>query len=403
MNSHRLKNVINNLTGRSIDMFDEDLKSNELWISEVLFGSSVIVIGGAGTIGRNYIKRILHYRFSRLVVIDHNENGLAELIRDIRSSNYTVLPEIRTYAMDFGSDLFHQFIKSSDPFDIVANFAATKHVRSEKDIWSIIGMLENNVIKNFNLLKLLQSHPPKKFFAVSTDKATNPVNFMGASKRAMEVVITSFKDEFDITSGRFANVAFSNGSLLASFISKFFQHQTLVCPNDIKRYFVSPSESGSLCLLASILGKSGDIFIPNLSPEDNLVDISNSLYAFLNELNLEPIFCDNDKDALRIQKHIPNLIQEGKYPVYLTETNTSGEKLYEEFYTEDETVDWSKFVNLGVVTTSISSLDEVNLFIKEWHKIKTSSPSKNEFMNYLNALINNFSHSSSDINLDDKL
>ena len=247
----------------------------------------MLVIGGAGTIGLNFIKALLIFHPAKLVVVDKNENALTELTRDIRSSYDTVVPkEYKTYPIDFGDTSFYKLITNIGPFDIVANFAAHKHVRSEKDNFSTIEILKNNILNNINLVNFLNQFPPSHFFCVSTDKASNPVNIMGASKRIMELVIFNNFNSFPVTSARFANVAFSNGSLLDGFINRILKRQPISAPND-KRYFVSPKESGELCLLACILGKSNQIFYPKLEFK-SILTFSEISDNFLKHLGYTP-------------------------------------------------------------------------------------------------------------------
>lgn len=250
-----------NITLRPVSMFAADIKAHEEQLFQAIKGRSVLVIGGAGSIGSSYIRALLPFEPSKLVVIDLSENGLAELTRDLRSTYGMYVPEeYRTYTLNFADPIFERIFREEKGFDIVANFSAHKHVRSEKDRYSVQALMENNVIKAKRLLDLLAEYPPEHFFCVSTDKAANPVNIMGASKRIMEDMIMSYTSKFKITTARFANVAFSNGSLLAGFVDRIMKKQPLAAPNDVRRYFVSPEESGQICMLACMLGRNGEIF-----------------------------------------------------------------------------------------------------------------------------------------------
>lgn len=252
------------VTEREKSLFEQDLNHYHDVLSDRINNASILVIGGAGTIGSSFIKAMLHFHPSRLYVVDINENALTELTRDLRSSYHLNIPEdYKTYPMNMGDAVFEKLFRQTGPFDIVANFAAHKHVRSEKDPYSIQAMIENNVFNAKKLLDLLLERPPKHFFCVSTDKAANPVNVMGASKKLMEEVIMSYSGKIPITTARFANVAFSNGSLLFGFLQRYMNRQPFSAPTDIKRYFLSPRESGQLCMLACVLGASGDIFFLN--------------------------------------------------------------------------------------------------------------------------------------------
>ncbi len=278
------------------------MENHEKAISKKVKHKSALVIGGAGTIGSSFIKALIRFDLRRLYVIDTNENGLAELVRDLRSSVDNNLLEIKTYPVNFASRIFERIYADKGPFEIVANFAAHKHVRSEKDEYAIQAMFENNFIETNKLLSILSKNKPEHFFCVSTDKASSPVSIMGATKRLMEDVIFSYRDTLDVTTARFANVAFSNGSLLDSYIHRFEKDQPIACPSDIYRYFVSPQEAGSLCLLACLLGKSGDIFIPKLSPDKDLIPFNNTVIEFFKELDVKVDFCETEKEVLEKSK-----------------------------------------------------------------------------------------------------
>lgn len=318
---------------------------------------NILVIGGAGTIGSNYIKQILNFKPSRIVVVDINENGLTELTRDLRSSNLLdYKPEYITYPVNLLSETFNK-IFWADEFDLIANFSAHKHVRSEKDKISVEALIKNNVYGAIKLLELCSKRPPKYFFSVSTDKAANPVNIMGASKSLMEKLILSKQNEFRVSTARFANVAFSNGSLLDGFLHRLKKRQPLSCPSDIKRFFVTPEQSGEICLLATFLGKSGNIFFPKLDFHNDQIYFKDIALDFLNESGFEPVLVDSEKEA----KEFDIDGNPGKYPIYLFKTDTSGEKTYEEFYTEEEDYDIDQYDSLGFIKTTGSPInyDEV--------------------------------------------
>jgi FlaA1/EpsC-like NDP-sugar epimerase len=354
--------IKSHVTGREDSLLKTDLESHHAELKERLTGKRVLVIGGAGTIGSYYIKALLKFRVSRLVVVDINENGLTELVRDLRSSTgYHIPADFITYPMNFGDRVFEKMFRSLAPFDIVANFAAHKHVRSEKDIFSVEAMIENNVLKAMELLELLLQHPPEHFFCVSTDKAANPVNIMGASKKLMEELIMAYSEKLKITTARFANVAFSNGSLPLGFIERLGKRQPWSCPTGIKRYFVSPQESGELCLIASILGESGDIVFPKLDPDRDMVTFDAIARDLLEYIGLEPDVCLTEPEAR--EKALLLNEKSDRWPVYFFETDTSGEKPYEEFFTEKESIDYGRFINLGIVKNSsrrdFGQIDEI--------------------------------------------
>ncbi|MBQ2187470.1 MAG: polysaccharide biosynthesis protein, partial [Bacteroidales bacterium] len=289
--------ISDNVTFRQESMFLADIEANRERLSQEIQGKSVCVIGGAGSIGSSFIKAVLPFKPSKLIVIDLNENGLAELTRDLRSTYGMYVPdEYRAYTLNFADPIFERIFREEKGFDIVANFSAHKHVRSEKDKYSVQALIENNDIKAKKLLDLLAVYPPKHFFCVSTDKAANPVNIMGASKRIMEDMIMAYTTKFKVTTARFANVAFSNGSLPDGWINRVDKKQPLAAPNDVKRYFVSPEESGQICMLACILGKNGEIFFPKLG-EEQMLTFSSICDKFVEAHGMKVDLCETDEEA----------------------------------------------------------------------------------------------------------
>ena len=334
------------ITKREKSLFEEDIYQYKDQLSSNIKGKSVLVIGGAGTIGSSFIKAILNFEPSRLYVVDTNENGLTELTRDLRSKHGQYIPEdYKTYPMNFGDTVFSKMFVNEGPFHIVANFAAHKHVRSEKDHYSIEAMIDNNVFKAKDFLDLLSVHKPEHFFCVSTDKAANPVNVMGASKKLMEEVIMAFSNDIKITTARFANVAFSNGSLLDGYIQRLFKKQPISCPSDVKRFFVSPEESGQICMLACILGKSGEIYFPKLE-EDQMVNFKDITLDFFREMAIPVTECISDDEARNMAA---TMSIEDPHPLYFFTSDTSGEKQYEEFYTSSDELDMSRYKGMGVI------------------------------------------------------
>lgn len=387
---------------REESFFFNDIQAANDKLSAEIKGSKILVIGGAGTIGSSFIKAALHFQPSLLVIVDINENGLTELIRDLRSTPGQFIPEaLFTYPLSFDSPAFKKLFYHYSPFDIVANFAAHKHVRSEKDIYSIEALLENNVLKAKYFLDLLLESPPKHFFCVSTDKAANPVNIMGASKKLMEEMILSYSRYFKVTTARFANVAFSNGSLLDGFLKRIEKSQPLACPSDVKRFFVAPIESGEICLLACVLGVSGDIFFPKMNSETDQIQFSSILISFLADLGYEPLICHSEQDA----KEKVSMIKKGKYPVYMFYTDTSGEKLFEEFYTDDEAYDLSKYLSLGVISREDNgNLEKNNVLTKELEDLLIKSDNKKEdIVRWLTKCIPEFEHIETGKKLDNKM
>ena len=392
------------VTKRQSSLLKEDLESNNSLLEERLGGKRVLVIGGAGTIGSYYIKALLKFKVSRLVVVDINENGLTELVRDLRSSTEYILPaDFVTYPMNFGDRVFEKMFRSLAPFDIVANFAAHKHVRSEKDIYSIEAMIENNVLRAQHLLELLLQHPPEHFFCVSTDKAANPVNIMGASKKLMEEMIMAYSGRLPVTTARFANVAFSNGSLPLGFLERLNKRQPWSCPLGIRRFFVSPQESGELCLIASVLGEPGDIIFPKLDEERDMISFDAIAGDLLQYLGMEADICSTEEEAR--QKALLLNENSTKYPVYFFETDTSGEKPYEEFFTENEVIDNDRFINLGVIKNSVKrDLIEIDgIFGRLRALFDSDEVTKGEIVEILKTWLPNFGHIEKGKGLDSKM
>ena len=393
--------IKDHITGRQQSYFAEDISKNAKKLSEEIKGKKVLVIGGAGTIGSSFVKAILPFEPSSLIVVDYSENGLTELTRDLRSQDIFIPEEYITYPFDFGGNVFEKMF-ASRKFDIVACFAAHKHVRSEKDHLAIEAMVNNNVFNTKKLIDLAIANKPEHFFSVSTDKAANPVNVMGASKKLMEKVLIAYSTELKISTARFANVAFSNGSLLAGFIERMMKRQPLTAPNDVKRYFVSPEESGQLCMIACLLGKSGEIFFPKLN-ENQMLTFSYIAECFLKELGYEAEKCDSESEAK--QKAKSWNVNDKSYPVYFFKTDTSGEKSFEEFYTQDDDIDLDTYTALGVIKNikrpSINDVDETlvafnQLFSKE-------NIDKKTVIDMLSRQLPDFSHIETGKSLDDKM
>ncbi|MBE7171000.1 MAG: polysaccharide biosynthesis protein [Williamsia sp.] len=399
MNINRF--IAAHVTGRKQSLFAPDLETYKPAITKEVEGKSVLVIGGAGTIGSSFIKALLVYKPRKLVVVDINENGLTELVRDCRSNPETVLPaDFKSYPINFGDPVFKKMFRAEAPFHIVANFAAHKHVRSEKDPVSIEAMIDNNVLKAKELLDLLLTSKPEHFFCVSTDKAANPVNIMGASKKLMEEIVLAYSAELNITTARFANVAFSNGSLLAGFIERMMKQQPLSCPSDVKRYFVSPQESGEICLMACVLGESGDIFFPQLDPGKDLVRFADIARSFLQYIGLQEDICQTEQEA-RTKKEEQG---SGKYPVYYFESETTGEKLFEEFFTEEEHIITDKFAALGIIKNAARrNKGELDRIVADIKRLFERGADKAAIVQLLQILLPNFQHTETGMNLDQKM
>lgn len=397
------KFIGNYVTKRSQSMFLKDIEENREELTRKIEGKSVLVIGGAGSIGSSFIKAILPFKPATLVVVDTNENGLAELTRDLRSTKGMYVPDdYIPYPMDFASPVFEKMFRKRGGFDIVGNFSAHKHVRSEKDIYSVEALLQNNVLHAKILLDLLSEFPPEEYFCVSTDKAANPVNIMGASKRIMEDVIFAYSDKFDVKTARFANVAFSNGSLPAGFISRLQKLQPISAPSDVKRYFVSPEESGQICMLACMLGKNREIFFPRLE-EEQMMTFDKIATAFLKEHGFDILECESDEQAIELSEELKH--GSLKYPVHYSGSNTSGEKPYEEFYTDTEIADLHRFNALGVVTgKAIPNKEKVKqLFEKLDISFSQGETTKEEVISIMKEYLPNFEHIETGKSLDSKM
>ena len=392
-----------NVTKRPNSMFSDDINNNREKLIEKIKDKTVLVIGGAGSIGSSYIKAILPFCPKSLVVVDTNENGLAELTRDLRSTKGMFIPEdYIPYPMDFASVTFEKMFRMRGGFDIVANFSAHKHVRSEKDIYSIEALIRNNVLHAKKLLDLLEEFPPEEYFCVSTDKAANPVNIMGASKRLMEDVIFSYSDKFPVKTARFANVAFSNGSLPAGFLSRIAKLQPLSAPSDVKRYFVSPEESGQICMLSCMLGNNREIFFPKLE-EAQMMTFDSIATELLKAHGYEVLYCESDDEA--IDK--ADMLRKGsnQYPVHYSVSDTSGEKTFEEFYTNEENVDMCRLKSLGIVTDKevVDRRKVDNLFIKLSRAFDKEYVSKEEIVSIIAEYLPNFDHIETGKSLDSKM
>lgn len=397
------KFISDHVTFRQESMFLKDIETNRDRIRQEVEGKRLCVIGGAGSIGSSFIRAILPFKPATLVVIDLNENGLAELTRDIRSTEGMYVPDdYRAYTLNFADPIFARIFREEKGFDIVANFSAHKHVRSEKDKYSVQALIENNDIKAKKLMELLCEFPPKHFFCVSTDKAANPVNIMGASKRVMEDMVMAYSKRFPVTTARFANVAFSNGSLPDGWVARMMKRQPLAAPSDIKRYFVSPEESGQICMLACILGNSGEVFFPKLG-EDQMITFSSFCGKFIETLGFKPKVCQSDEEAKQIAAHRKDT--DSGYPVVYFKSDTTGEKGYEEFYVTGEKINMERFQALGVIEEyQHRDMAEVEDFFQRLEALfHQDSFTKAEIVEALKQFLPNFEHEEKGKNLDQKM
>jgi FlaA1/EpsC-like NDP-sugar epimerase len=391
-----------NLIGRTEKLFENDIISHNGKLLEIVSNSRFLVLGGAGSIGQAVTKEIFKRNPLKLHVVDISENNMVELVRDIRSSYGYIEGDFKTFALDIGSDEYDAFFDSDGNFDYVLNLSALKHVRSEKDPFTLMRMINVNIFNTDKTIKQSIKKGVKKYFCVSTDKAANPVNMMGASKRIMEMFVNRRSKDIDISMARFANVAFSDGSLLHGFNKRIEKKQPIVAPNDIRRYFVIPEESGELCLMSCVFGENRDIFFPKLNENLNLIKFSDIALLYLKEKGLEPFICDTENQARNyFNKNKPDY----NWPCLFTKSDTSGEKDFEEFYTENEKLDMEKFDKLGVIKNELNFQEQKLIFFeKEIFKLKRSKVwDKKKIKELFNYMIPNFGHKETGKYLDNKM
>jgi len=390
------------LIGRSKELFVEDISNNEEKLKNIVSSSSFLVIGGAGSIGQAVTKEIFKRNPKKLHVVDISENNMVELVRDIRSSFGYINGDFQTFALDIGSIEYDAFIKNDGKYDYILNLSALKHVRSEKDPFTLMRMIDVNIFNTDKTLQQAIDNGTKKYFCVSTDKAANPVNMMGASKRIMEMFVNRKSQNMKVSMARFANVAFSDGSLLHGFNQRIEKRQPIVAPNDIKRYFVTPQESGELCLMSCIFGENRDIFFPKLSEDLHLISFADIAVKYLEEKGYEPYLCKDEDEARELAKTLP---QEGKWPCLFTSSDTTGEKDFEEFFTDNETLDMNRFENLGVIKNEVNFNEELlNDFEKTISELKEKREwSKEQIVELFFKMIPDFGHKETGKYLDGKM
>ncbi|MEY8216217.1 MAG: UDP-N-acetylglucosamine 4,6-dehydratase [Colwellia sp.] len=334
------------LIGREKELFAEDIANNNSELKKIVSSSTFLVLGAAGSIGQAVTKEIFKRKPKKLHIVDISENNMVELVRDIRSSFGYIEGDFQTFSLDVGSIEYDAFIKADGKYDYVLNLSALKHVRSEKDPFTLMRMIDVNVFNTDKTILQSIENNVKKYFCVSTDKAANPVNMMGASKRIMEMFLMRRSGSIEISTARFANVAFSDGSLLHGFNQRIQKCQPIVAPKDIKRYFVTPQESGELCLMSCIFGENRDIYFPKLSESLHLTTFSDIAEKYLSQIGYEPYLCSTEEEARELAKSLPD---QGKWPCLFTDSDTTGEKNFEEFFTDKETLDMVRYENLGVI------------------------------------------------------
>ena len=390
------------LIGREKELFKIDLETYKDKLFEIVSNSSFLVLGGAGSIGQAVTKEIFKRTPKKLHVVDISENNMTELVRDIRSSYGYIDGDFQTFALDIGSIEYDAFIKSDGKYDYVLNLSALKHVRSEKDPFTLMRMIDTNIFNTDKTIEQSIKNGTKKYFCVSTDKATNPVNMMGASKRIMEMFVMRKSKQIDVSMARFANVAFSDGSLLHGFNQRLEKQQPIVAPNDIKRYFVTPQESGELCLMSCIFGENRDIFFPKLSKDLHLITFSDIAVKYLEKKGRTAYLCKNEDEARSLAKLLP---LDDTWPCLFTPSDTTGEKDFEEFFTQNETLDMEKFENLGVIKNEANFNESLlNEFASEIRMYKENEKwSKNQIVKLFFKILPDFAHKETGKYLDGKM
>ena len=394
-------NVLN-LVGRSEALFTQDIELHESELSELVSASRFLVIGGAGSIGQAVVREVFKRHPKALHVIDISENNMVELVRDIRSTLGYIEGDFRTFAIDCGRREFAALMAAGTGYDFVLNLSALKHVRSEKDPFTLMRMIEINVLNTIATVAQARDAGASKYFAVSTDKAANPVNMMGASKRIMEMFLMREAESLPVSTARFANVAFSDGSLLHGFNQRFAKKQPISAPNDVRRYFITPQESGELCLMSCLLGGNREIFFPRLSEALHLTRFSDIAVRYLEHLGYTPYECESEDEA---RGRVDELIRQKKWPVYFFTSDTTGEKDFEEFYTGEEDIDWERFETLGVIRNPVGYDEEkLRYFLREVERIRGQETwDKPQIVKLFNYMIPEFKHKETGKYLDSRM
>lgn len=390
------------IIGRDKELFVDDIYDHQEQLKNIVANSSFLVLGGSGSIGQAVTKEIFKRNPKKLHVVDISENNMVELVRDLRSSYGYIKGDFKTFALDIGSTEYDAFIESDGKYNYVLNLSALKHVRSEKDPFTLMRMINVNIFNTEKTLNQSIKKGVKKYFCVSTDKAANPVNMMGASKRIMEMFLMRKSTEITISTARFANVAFSDGSLLHGFDQRIKKQQPIVAPNDIKRYFVIPKEAGELCLMSCIFGENRDIFFPKLSQELHLISFADIAVEYLNNLGYSPYICNSEEEARQLVKTPP---MENKWPCLFTKSDTTGEKDFEEFFTCNEKLDMTRFKKLGVIKNDADfDQDKLLHFEKTIQKMRINGIwDKDEIVNLFFKMIPQFQHKETGKYLDNKM
>lgn len=383
-------------------LFDPDIARHEPLLRELVGGARFLVIGGAGSIGQAVTREIFRRSPATLHVVDISENNMVELVRDIRSTLGYLCEDFRTFAIDCGSREFEALLEAQPGYDYVLNLSALKHVRSEKDPFTLMRMVQVNVVNTVRTLRQAAGKGARKYFCVSTDKAANPVNMMGASKRIMEMFLARERQRLPVSTARFANVAFSDGSLLHGFNQRILKRQPISAPEDVRRYFISPRESGELCLASCLLGDNGDVFFPKLSADLHLTRFSDIAVRHLAQHGYEAVACASEQEA---RDRAAELIPQGRWPCYFFTSDTTGEKPFEEFYMEGETLDMDRFTAIGVVESSVAADPRaLDGFIGEIERIRAQPTwGKREIVAAFQRLLPSFAHQETGKYLDDRM
>ncbi len=390
------------LIGRSEPLFSNDIDDNQQELTEKVQASRFLVVGGAGSIGRAVCKEIFARNPQALVVVDISENNLVELVRDIRSSIGYIDGEFATFALDAGSHEFAAFIKSQKAFDYVLNLAALKHVRSEKDPFTLMRLIQVNIFNVLSSLEIADAMGSKGFFCVSTDKAANPVSMMGASKRIMEIAINSDHFNTSVSSCRFANVAFSDGSLLDGFRQRLMKFQPIAAPQDVARYFMTEHEAGQLCLLSTLLGQRRELFVPKERKDFQLTTLASIARRFLEDKGLEPVECKTEEEARNAAR---SFVSQGQWPCYFFKTHTDGEKMFEEFRTNEEQCDEMRFKDIDVIhSPKNATLEKISNFRREIKTLRDAGQWKKEdLLNSFKKVVPEFAHVGTGRSLDQQM
>jgi FlaA1/EpsC-like NDP-sugar epimerase len=390
------------LIGRTAPLFEADVSSRRKELEDLVSNSRFLVIGAAGSIGQAVTREIFKRNPLALHVVDISENNMVELVRDIRSTLGYIDGEFRTFAIDCGSNEYRALMNTSKGYDYVLNLSALKHVRSEKDPFTLMRLIEVNILNTIKTVHMAKAQGAKKYFCVSTDKAANPVNMMGASKRIMEMFLMRESESMEISTARFANVAFSDGSLLHGFNQRFAKRQPISAPNDVRRYFVTPQESGELCLMSCLLGENRDIFFPKLSEQLHLTSFSDIAERYIENLGYEPYHCSTEEEA---RDRSDELIASKRWPCYFFKSDTSGEKDFEEFFTDKETLDMDRFQNLGVIKSEGNfRSDMLDNFLEVIHDLRAQTVwEKAPIVDLFNEMIPDFDHKETGKYLDGRM